>query len=78
MEARMSKLEICNSDEFKLSENERQRCEIFTRVMGYIRPVSEYNIGKRQEHADRVHFEEKSLHIKETTTDICAENNKCA
>ena len=35
-----------------------QIVESFSRVMGYIRPMSEYNVGKRQEHADRVLFDE--------------------
>lgn len=35
---------------------EHQLCEIYSRVMGYYRPMSEYNVGKRQEHADRVLF----------------------
>lgn len=35
-----------------------QIVESFSRVMGYIRPMSEYNVGKRQEHADRVLFNE--------------------
>lgn len=33
-----------------------QLCEVYTRVMGYLRPKSEYNVGKRQEHTDRVLF----------------------
>ncbi|WP_424210962.1 ribonucleoside triphosphate reductase [Streptomyces sp. BI20] len=32
-------------------------CEVWTRVMGYHRPVSSFNIGKRGEHAERVHFD---------------------
>ncbi|MBN1676518.1 MAG: ribonucleoside triphosphate reductase [Kiritimatiellae bacterium] len=31
-------------------------CEVWTRVMGYHRPVSEFNIGKKREHADRKWF----------------------
>ena len=38
--------------------NERQRCEVWTRVMGYHRPVSEFNAGKQSEHRDRRHFTE--------------------
>jgi len=30
--------------------------EVYSRVVGYLRPVSAYNIGKRQEFADRVTF----------------------
>ena len=36
----------------------RQCCEVYSRVMGYHRPVSEWNKGKQQEHKDRVHFHE--------------------
>lgn len=42
----------------KLKDEERQRCEIWTRVMGYHRPVDNFNIGKKGEHAERVHFDE--------------------
>ncbi len=39
--------------EITLLDSERTKCEIWTRVMGYHRPVSEWNIGKKQEFADR-------------------------
>jgi anaerobic ribonucleoside-triphosphate reductase len=45
-----------------LKEEERQRCEIWTRVMGYHRPVSAFNPGKQAEHAERKHFREKPCH----------------
>eukprot|EP01035_Chromulina_nebulosa_P014871 gene14871-19679_t len=32
-----------------LREEERQRCEVWTRVMGYHRPVASFNIGKQGE-----------------------------
>ena len=35
-----------------------QVCEVWTRVMGYHRPVSSFNIGKKGEHAERTHFTE--------------------
>ena len=31
----------------------RQRCEVWSRVMGYLRPVSHWNIGKKSEFAER-------------------------
>ena len=37
-------------------DEERQKCEVWTRVMGYHRPVSEFNIGKKQEFAERKAF----------------------
>lgn len=45
--------------EITLADGERQPCEIWTRVMGYFRPVSEFNIGKKSEYAERVCFSEK-------------------
>ncbi len=41
-----------------LPDHERQRCEVWTRVMGYHRPVSEFNAGKQGEHRERRHFVE--------------------
>lgn len=41
-----------------LKDEERQACEVWTRVMGYYRPVSEFNIGKKSEHNDRLYFSE--------------------
>lgn len=42
----------------ELRPEERTRCEVWTRVMGYHRPVSAFNPGKQSEHADRCHFSE--------------------
>jgi hypothetical protein len=41
-----------------LRDDERQRCEVWTRVMGYHRPVSSFNIGKQGEFHERVAFVE--------------------
>jgi len=41
-----------------LLESERQPCEVWTRVMGYHRPVSSFNIGKKGEHRERRFFRE--------------------
>jgi hypothetical protein len=41
-----------------LSEAERTRTEVWTRVMGYHRPISAFNPGKKSEHAERLHFKE--------------------
>jgi len=40
-------------------QNKRQKCIIYTRVMGYHRPVESFNIGKLAEHKERLKFEEK-------------------
>ncbi|GMV46978.1 MAG: hypothetical protein AMXMBFR66_23760 [Pseudomonadota bacterium] len=46
--------------EVTLADEERQRCEVWTRVMGYHRPVASFNTGKKGEFAERRHFEEGS------------------
>lgn len=38
---------------------ERTRCEIWSRVMGYHRPVSHYNTGKKSEFCSRESFSEE-------------------
>ncbi len=38
--------------------NLRTKCLVYTRVMGYHRPVESFNIGKKGEHKQRRHFEE--------------------
>lgn len=44
-------------------EQKKQRtpCEVYTRVMGYLRPVSQYNIGKKSEFYSRKYFEESKV-----------------
>ena len=41
-----------------LDDAERQPCEVWTRVMGYHRPVASFNIGKKGEHCERRFFRE--------------------
>jgi anaerobic ribonucleoside-triphosphate reductase len=45
-------------DSVTLSDDERQPCELWTRVMGYHRPVGSFNIGKKGEHHKREFFKE--------------------
>lgn len=44
----------------KALQEHRTRTMVYTRVMGYHRPVESFNAGKRSEHEERVHFEEKT------------------
>lgn len=41
-----------------LKDEERQRCEVWTRVMGYHRPVASFNVGKKGEYHERQYFRE--------------------
>jgi anaerobic ribonucleoside-triphosphate reductase len=54
----MAEIDVAELDAMGITDGERQRCEIWTRVMGYHRPVSSFNIGKRGEYAERVCFAE--------------------
>jgi ribonucleoside-triphosphate reductase len=40
------------------AEGHEQACEIWTRVMGYYRPKSAFNVGKQGEYEDRICFSE--------------------
>ncbi len=46
-----------------LSDDERQPCEIWTRVMGYHRPMSSFNIGKKGEFHERKYFTEQGAQL---------------
>lgn len=43
----------------ELKEEERQKCEIWTRIMGYFRPLSVFNPGKKSEFCERRYFSEE-------------------
>ena len=40
-------------------KSKRTPCEVYSRCMGYIRPVSNYNLGKKSEFYSRKYFDEK-------------------
>lgn len=42
--------------DIQLNDSELTRCEVWTRVMGYHRPISSFNIGKQGEVAERKYF----------------------
>ena len=37
-------------------EVKRQQCEVYSRVVGYLRPVQQWNKGKKQEFKDRKEY----------------------
>jgi len=49
---------VTQTNTIELKSEERTACEVWTRVMGYHRPVSAFNNGKRAEHAERCYFSE--------------------
>ena len=57
-----------------MTNNEgRTRCEKFTRVMGYIRPVSHYNVWKKSEFNTRVCFDPQETMNSKFINDYTAE-----
>ena len=40
-------------------EEKRTKCEVYSRVVGYLRPVNQWNRGKQQEFKDRRVFDMK-------------------
>ena len=42
----------------KLEAEERTRCEIWTRLIGYHRPAKSFNPGKQSEYRERKFFDE--------------------
>lgn len=42
---------------WKVGEMKKVPCEIYSRVVGFFRPVQNWNIGKRAEYADRKNYD---------------------
>lgn len=38
------------------TNTKRQKCEVFTRIVGYMRPIDQWNAGKAEEFKDRKMF----------------------
>jgi len=58
---------VCRTHGYHAGEHETcptcgGACEVYTRVVGYLRPVAAFNKGKKQEHRDRVTYRGPSAH----------------
>jgi anaerobic ribonucleoside-triphosphate reductase len=62
----MSNTNSNKTDEQILAEHaaERTQCTVYTRVMGYHRPVETFNAGKQGEFEERQHFVEPGCSCK--------------
>lgn len=58
-----STMNLIQATAVALRDDERQPCEVWTRVMGYHRPVASFNTGKKGEFLERRHFEESSCSL---------------
>ena len=43
----------------ELASVKGMECEVYSRVVGYFRPVKQWNNGKQEEYADRVTYDGK-------------------
>jgi hypothetical protein len=67
---------MTEANSIQLNDEERQPCEVWTRVMGYHRPVSSFNGGKKSEHEERQFFRESSADA-ESTRSRCESCSSC-
>ncbi len=49
-----------DSKELRERRSERSRCEVYSRIVGYLRPVSQWNLGKQEEFKDRNTYDKTS------------------
>ena len=49
---------MSNKEILEKVATQRSKCIVYTRVMGYHRPVQSFNIGKKGEHGERKQFVE--------------------
>lgn len=55
--AKLAKMGVkMTTKELKNLEAQRTPCEVYSRVVGYIRPISQWNDGKQAEYDDRKEF----------------------
>ena len=56
------------TEKLDLKDAERQPCEVWTRVMGYHRPIEAYNVGKKG--LVREKFGRKTVHLHDLFGDV--------
>ena len=52
-------------------KHKRQKCEVYSRIVGYLRPISQWNDAKIEEYKSRVNFgvsDSSNVQKKKTTT----------
>lgn len=62
---------MTNSEILEAVRSQRTKCVVYSRVMGYHRPVEGFNIGKKGEHKERIFFEENF-----NTSEKCVKKSK--
>lgn len=52
-------------------EMKRQKCEVYSRVVGFLSPLSQWNIGKKAEFTDRQTYDTVVTEAKHQETECC-------
>lgn len=52
---------MTDSEILQAVQAQRTKCTVWSRVMGYHRPIEGFNIGKKGEHKERVFFKQNKL-----------------
>ena len=60
----MNDMTDVNAIDIELKDEERQPCEVWTRVMGYHRPVASFNTGKKGEYVERQFYSEQACGLR--------------
>ena len=61
---------MTDREQYGIKDSERTKCEVWTRVMGYHRPISSFNIGKQGEVAERKYFDEKKTSLLKSSFEV--------
>jgi len=51
-------------------------CEVYSRIVGYFRPVSNWNIGKKEEYKERIEFSNEKALNNEFCTSLLTESDE--
>ena len=46
-------MQMLEKETLETHEADRTKCEVYSRIVGYLRPVSQWNQGKKEEFEDR-------------------------
>ena len=47
-----------------------EECEVYSRIVGYFRPINDWNIGKKEEFKERKNFSVKKANLRQKKTKL--------
>lgn len=51
-----------------------KKCEVYSRIVGYFRPIANWNIGKKEEFKDRLEYDAEKALLNEFAKDRVSES----